>query len=154
MTMMHCSTMVIGLKWWCRCSEYWSVCWPQSLKVKLKECWLMIHVGYRVFLKKQSSFLWPTHLNLAVSVYKETISKIDQLQHRVWILRFHKGKSAKNEPKIGNFQNLPKTHLIHMKQVSHPPLLGIVDDKKWCPYFYWGTRRPIFCTQCGSCLYE
>ena len=84
MTMMHCSTMVIGLKWWCRCSEYWSVCWPQSLKVKLKECWLMIHVGYRVFLKKQSSFLWPTHLNLAVSVYKETIHQKSEFYLKNW----------------------------------------------------------------------
>ena len=30
-------------------------------------------MGDRVFRKKQSSFLWPTHLNLAVSVCKETI---------------------------------------------------------------------------------
>ena len=31
-----------------------------------------------------------------------------------------------------------------MKQVSHPPFLGIVDDKKWCPFFYSGIRRPFF----------
>ena len=31
-----------------------------------------------------------------------------------------------------------------MKQVSHPPFLGIVDDKKWCPFFNSGIRRPIF----------
>ena len=33
-----------------------------------------------------------------------------------------------------------------MKQVSHPPFLGIVDDKKWCPFFNSGVRRPNFCT--------
>ena len=31
-----------------------------------------------------------------------------------------------------------------MKQVSHPPFLGIVDDKKWCPFFYSRDQRPIF----------
>ena len=31
-----------------------------------------------------------------------------------------------------------------MKQVSHPPLMGIVDDKKWCPFFSSGVRRPNF----------
>ena len=71
------------------------------------------HIGYsltmarRVFLKKQSSFLWPGHLNRAVSVYKEAkhqksvfISKFDRVQHGVVIWGFYKGKSAKNEPKI------------------------------------------------------
>ena len=36
---------------------------------------------------------------------------------------------------------------IHMKQVSHPPCLGIVDDKKLSPFFDSGVRRPFFCTQ-------
>ena len=31
-----------------------------------------------------------------------------------------------------------------MKQVSHPPILGIVDNKKWCPFLDLGVRRPIF----------
>ena len=37
------------------------------------------------------------------------ISKIDRVHHKVLILGFYKGKSAKIEPKVGNFQNLPKT---------------------------------------------
>ena len=40
------------------------------------------------------------------------ISKIDRWQQRVLILGFYKGKLAKNEPDIGNFQNLPKTDPI------------------------------------------
>ena len=40
-------------------------------------------------------------------------------------------------------QNSPNSD-IHMKQVSHPPFLGIVDDKKWCPFFYSGVQRPNF----------
>ena len=31
-----------------------------------------------------------------------------------------------------------------MKQVSHSPFLGIVDDKKGCPVFYSGVQRPHF----------
>ena len=31
-----------------------------------------------------------------------------------------------------------------MKQVSNLPFLGIVKDKKWCPFFHSGVRRPIF----------
>ena len=31
-------------------------------------------------------------------------------------------------------QNSPNSD-IHMKQVSHPPFLGLVDDKKWSPFF-------------------
>ena len=31
-----------------------------------------------------------------------------------------------------------------MKQVSHSPFMGIVDDKKWCPFFSLGVRRPNF----------
>ena len=33
-----------------------------------------------------------------------------------------------------------------MKQVSHPPLMGIVDDKKWCPFFCQASKDPIFYT--------
>ena len=40
-------------------------------------------------------------------------------------------------------QNSPDSD-IRMKQVSHPPFLGIVDDKKWCPLFYSGVRKPNF----------
>ena len=47
------------------------------------------------------------------SVYKEAntkyqifILKIDRLQHRVLISGLYRGKLAKNEPKIGKFQNL------------------------------------------------
>ena len=57
------------------------------------------------------------------------ISKIDRWQQRVLTLGFYEGKLAENEHKIGNFQNSPHSN-IHMKQVSHPPFLGIVDDKK------------------------
>ena len=31
-----------------------------------------------------------------------------------------------------------------MKQVSHPPFLGKVGEKKWCRFFYSGIRRPKF----------
>ena len=34
-----------------------------------------------------------------------------------------------------------------MKQVSHPPFLGIVDDKKWCSFFDRASEDPIFCTR-------
>ena len=34
-----------------------------------------------------------------------------------------------------------------MKQVSHPPFLGIVDDKKWCPFSIRASEDPFFCTQ-------
>ena len=42
MTMRQFITMVIGLNW-CRCSEYWSECWPQNLKVNWKNVnqWFM-----------------------------------------------------------------------------------------------------------------
>ena len=57
------------------------------------------------------------------------------------------GKSAKNGSKMRDFQNLPKAKDIHTKQVSKPPFLGIVGDKKWSPFFYLGAWSPIFCTQ-------
>ena len=34
-----------------------------------------------------------------------------------------------------------------MKQVSHPPFLGIADHKKWSPVFIWASEDPPFCTQ-------
>ena len=68
--------------------------------------------------KKQISFLRPTNLNLAVSVYKEAknqksdfFSKIDRVQHRVVIWGVCKGKSAKNGPNMRDIQNLPKAPL-------------------------------------------
>ena len=33
---------------------------------------------------------------------------------------------------------------IHVKQVSIPPFLGIVGNKKWCPFSNLGVRSPIF----------
>ena len=57
----------------------------------------------RVFHKKQSSFLWPGDLNLAVSICKEIkyqnqiyVSKMDRVQHRVLIWGFYK----ENWPKM------------------------------------------------------
>ena len=41
-------------------------------------------------------------------------------------------------------QNPPDIHDIHVKQVCHPPILGIVDTKKWCPFSDLGVWRPIF----------
>ena len=48
------------------------------------------HIGYsltmarRVFLKKQSSFLWPGHLKLAASEYKETIHQKSEFYLKNW----------------------------------------------------------------------
>ena len=50
---------------------------------------------------------------------------------------FYNWKKAKNEPKMRDFQNLPKTRLkmiFFVKQESIPPFLGIVGDKKWSPF--------------------
>ena len=38
----------------------------------------------RVFLKKQSSFLWPDHLKLAVSVCKETLHQKSEFHLKNW----------------------------------------------------------------------
>ena len=40
-------------------------------------------------------------------------------------------------------QNSPNSD-IQMKQASNLPFLGIVKDKKWCPFFHSGVRGPIF----------
>ena len=34
-----------------------------------------------------------------------------------------------------------------MKQVSHPPFLGIVDHKMWCPFFIRASKDPFFFTR-------
>ena len=55
------------------------------------------------------------------------------MHHTFLILGFFKGKLAKNEPNYAIFkfaQNSPEND-IHVKQVSLPPFLGIVGDKKW-----------------------
>ena len=77
------------------------------------------------------------------------------MHHRVLILVFYKGKSAKNEPEIGNFQNLPIAQNspnsdIHMKQVSHTPFLGTVDDKKWSPSLDLGVQKSFSDTKKAS----
>ena len=40
-------------------------------------------------------------------------------------------------------QNSPEND-VHVKQVSIPPFLGIVGDKKWCPFSDLGVQIPIF----------
>ena len=61
---------------------------------------------------------------------------------------FYNGKSARNEPKFTRFskfvQNSPEND-IHVKQESIPPFLGIIGDKKWCPFLDLGIQSPIFC---------
>ena len=53
-------------------------------------------------------------------------------QKWVWNTRF--SKFAKNSPE----------NYIHVKQVSIPPFLGIVGDKKWSPFLDLGICSPIF----------
>ena len=62
-----------------------------------------------------------------------TVQPIATSNEESKILGFYKGKSAKNAPKMRDFQNFPKARQknIYMKQVPSPPILGIVGDKKW-----------------------
>ena len=41
--------------------------------------------------------------------FQTYISIFQRMHHTFFILGFFKGKLAKNEPKLRNFQNLPKT---------------------------------------------
>ena len=59
-----------------------------------------------------------------------------------WFWGFIRGNRPKMSQKFTIFKMCPKfpESDIHMKQVSHSPILGIVGDKKWCPFLH------IFCT--------
>ena len=69
------------------------------------------------------------------------------MHHTFFILGFFKGKLAKNEPKLRDFQNLPKTRpkMIFMgNKCLFQPFFGIVSDKKWCLFSDLGVQSPIF----------
>ena len=57
-----------------------------------------------------------------------------------WFRHLIKGYRPKMGRKITIFLILPKFRpkVIFVWNKCHPPLLGVVDDKKWCPFFYSG----------------
>ena len=75
-----------------------------------------------------------------------TVQPIATSNEESKILGFYKGKSAKNAPKMRDFQNFPKARQknIYMKQVPSPSILGIVGDKKGSPFLDLGIGSPIF----------
>ena len=84
------------------------------------------------------------------------ISKVDQGRHKVFIWGFNKGKSAKNKQFSKLAHNSPDIDINIRHEVSNPPILGIVGDKKWSPFLDSGIRSfkvkindnisPTFCT--------
>ena len=69
-----------------------------------------------------------------------------QIQDAISYIRFHPALSSSLYPFNDNMEREkgPKNWK------SHPLFMGIVDDKKWCPFFIWASEDPFFAPKNGN----
>ena len=82
--------------------------------------------------------------------FQTYISIFQRMHHTFFILGFFKGKLAKNEPKLRDFQNLPKTRpkmMFMWNKCLFHHFWGYLATKSGVRFRIWASKVPFFGTR-------